>query len=161
MSQTLGDIIRALSSPQPQSPQQGGLGDLYREVLMRLMAPQQPPSPQAPQMFRPSPPYVSRGLIEPGNVDLYGQPEVRNPDGSISTVDSIGVGFGGHEYLLPRVTPDGRHLSSEDAIREFQRSRLHLGIFDTPDNATAYAQELHREYERGKYRDKSKSRKAR
>jgi hypothetical protein len=61
------------------------------------------------------------------------------------------VNFDGKEYLLPTVTPDGRLLSEEDAIREFQRTGRHLGVFDTPDNATSYARQLHEEYEAGKY----------
>lgn len=120
-------------------------------VLAQSDAPVRP-SVNAPPMFRPQQPYVSRGLRQPGNVDLYAQPEVKNPNGSISTVDSFSVNFDGKEYLLPTVTPDGRHLSPEDAIREFQKTGRHLGVFDSPDNATAYAKHLHEEYAAGKYR---------
>lgn len=90
--------------------------------------------------------------MEPGNVDLYAQPEVRNPDGSTSTVDSFSVNFDGKEYLLPTVTPDGRHLSQDGAIQEFRRTGRHLGVFGSPDSATAYARQLHNDYARGKYR---------
>jgi soluble lytic murein transglycosylase-like protein len=106
-----------------------------------------------------------RPLVE-GNVDLYAQPEVRNPDGSISTVDSIGLNIDGKEYLLPTVTPDGRHFANEAkeagasdigkavgdmAYEEFRRTGRHLGIFRSPAASTAYAKKLHEDYQRGKY----------
>ena len=105
-------------------------------------------------MFRQRP-YVPRGVIEPGNVDLYAQPAVPNPDGGMSTVNSFSVNFDGKEYLLPTVTPDGRLLSTEDAIKEFQSTGRHLGVFDSPDAADAYAKHLHEEYAAGKYRPRS------
>lgn len=86
-----------------------------------------------------------------GNVDLYAQPEVPNPDGSKSTVDTIGVNINGFEYVLPRVTPDGRHLDSEQAIDEFRRTGRHLGAFYAPEHASAFAGQVHDDYERGKY----------
>lgn len=92
------------------------------------------------------------GMVEPGNVDLYAQPEVENADGSISTVRSMSVGFDGAEVLIPQVTPDGRSLTPQEAIEEFQKTGRHLGKFDTPENATAYAQKLHEDYAAGAYR---------
>lgn len=88
----------------------------------------------------------------PGNVDLYAQPKVTNPDGSISTVDSSSYNLGGRETLLPSVTPDGRHLQTDDEIvNEYLRSGRHLGQFDTPEEASAYAERLHDDYARGRY----------
>ena len=95
------------------------------------------------------------GLIEPGNIDLYAQPEVANPDGTTSTVDSFSVNFDGLEYLLPTVTPDGRHLSPDEAVAEFQKTGRHLGVFASPDKATAFAKRLHEDYEAGRYRQRS------
>ena len=91
-----------------------------------------------------------------GTVDLYGQPIVPNMDGSASTVDSVGVEIDGLEYLLPTVTPDGRHFtgptSVDQAVAEFRRTGLHLGVFASPEASTDYGAQLHREYEAGKYR---------
>lgn len=129
------------------------------------------PTVAPPKLFDPRP-YVSHGLIEPGNVDLYAQPEVLNPDGSKSTVDSIGVNLDGREYLLPTVTPDGRHFVNEArkrgvpeseidrvvldmAINEFNKTGRHLGAFDSPEASDAYAKNLHEEYAAGKYRTRS------
>lgn len=93
-----------------------------------------------------------RGPIEPGNVDLAKQPKVRNADGSISTVDSSSYNIDGAEVLLPSVTTDGRHLSTPDEIvAEFKRTGRHLGKFRTPQEANAYAEQLHRDYASGKY----------
>lgn len=83
------------------------------------------------------------GMVEPGNIDLANRPVVHNADGSISTVRSIGANVGGKEVLLPTVSHDGAVLSNDDAIRLYQMSGKHLGIFDTPENSDAYAQSLH------------------
>jgi hypothetical protein len=124
------------------------------------MANQYPRIPDAPDYTaareRPRNPFIPdrpRGLLEPGNIDLSAQPEVRNPDGSISTVDSSSFNFDGREYLLPSVTPDGRHLRTpQEVVDEFKRTGRHLGVFDSPETATEYAKRLHDEYAAGKYR---------
>lgn len=88
------------------------------------------------------------GLMERGNINLGNRPVVRNPDGSISTVRSISVNFDGHEVLIPTVSDDGRILDEESAIEQYRRTGRHLGIFDTPENATSYAKRLHEEQAR-------------
>lgn len=103
-------------------------------------------------LAKPMPSHPRGGIYEQGNVDLYAQPSVPNPDGGRSTVYSFSVNFDGKEYLLPRVTPDGRLLSEDDAVNEFRRTGKHLGVFDSPLSATLYAKRLHDDYERGKYR---------
>lgn len=93
------------------------------------------------------------GQIEQGNINLFAQPEVKNPNGSISTVDSISIGIDGKEVLLPQVTPDGRHFhSADEAFAEYQATGRHLGKFDTPAAATAFAEQLHNDYAAGKYK---------
>jgi hypothetical protein len=88
------------------------------------------------------------GLLEPGNIDLNNRPQVRNPDGSVSTVRSSSFNFGGREVLLPTVSDDGRLLSDDEAVDLYRRSGRHLGHFSTPDAADAYAQQLHLDQER-------------
>lgn len=102
------------------------------------------------------PSHVTGGVVTPGTVDLYAQPEVPNPDGTKSTVDSIGVNIDGKEYLLPTVTPDGRHFTgpnaAEQAVQEFYKTGRHLGVYDSPLSSDLAADTIHQDYAKGKYR---------
>lgn len=87
-----------------------------------------------------------QGLLAPGNIDLTKRPQVKNPDGSISTVRSMSVDFGQGEVLIPTVAEDGsRILNNEEAIDQYKQTGKFLGRFDTPDNADAYAEALHKQ----------------
>lgn len=87
------------------------------------------------------------GMIRPGNIDLMHRPIVRNSDGSISTVRSMSTNIDGVEVLLPTVSEDGRIMSDQEAIRQFIKSGRHLGMFTSPDFATKYAEDLHKQQE--------------
>lgn len=83
-----------------------------------------------------------------GNIDLHNRPTLHNADGSISTVRSMSIGTDDGEVLIPTVGPNGEDLNEDQAISLYERTRQHLGIFDTSGEATAYAEQLHRDQER-------------
>lgn len=88
------------------------------------------------------------GVTEGGNIDLDKRPKVKNPDGSISTVRSASFNIDGQEVLIPTVADDGsRVLSNEEALEQYKRTGKHLGKFATPEDATKYAEELHKAQE--------------
>lgn len=85
-----------------------------------------------------------RGLIEPGNIDLNARPVVRNDDGTISTVLSMSFqDDSGREILVPMVSDDGHVMSEPEAVDNYYQTGRHLGVFDSPKAANAYARKLH------------------
>lgn len=81
-----------------------------------------------------------------GTIDIDNRPVVHNDDGSISTIRSISIGVDGKEVLIPTVI-DGKIVSDEEAIDHYYQTLdeghpEHLGIFDTVEEADAYAAEL-------------------
>src|SRR5207302_2927587 len=127
-------------------------GDQYSSSLF----PSAPSHPVPPTQTQPQ--TQPAGLVEPGNLNLSGRPVIQNADGSHSSEYSTSFGTDKGEVLVPTVvdgkflTPDGTKplKGSKQEQQMYARARdhyrqtgQHLGIFDTPENADAYATAVH------------------
>lgn len=81
---------------------------------------------------------------EVGNIDLNTRPMVPTPEG-IATVRSMSFGTDKGEVLVPTVHPEGRIMTDDEAISRYYSTGEHLGIFKTPEEATSYAEQLHKD----------------
>lgn len=92
------------------------------------------------------------GQYGEGNIDLFDRPVYRNDDGSISTVDSFSTNIDGVEVLLPTIGRDSNgkpiRLTEDEAVEKYLKDGKYLGKFKTPEEATAYAEKLHKDQEK-------------
>lgn len=83
------------------------------------------------------------GMISPGNIDLYNRPQVKNKDGSISTLRSISIDDeNGHSVLIPTVVGN-KVVSNKDAVSHYLKTGEHLGKFIDNMYADAHSYRLH------------------
>lgn len=83
-----------------------------------------------------------QGELEPGNIDLNKRPIVRNQDGSVSTIKSMSFEEDGRQILVPTLAPDGKEMTKDEAIKRYHDTGEHLGVFQRPEQATAWARRL-------------------
>lgn len=81
--------------------------------------------------------------LQPGNIDMSARPNVKNADGSVSTVRSIGIELNGEHILIPTVSDDGRIMSNQEAIDTYKRTGKHLGKFASDSDADSAGVSLH------------------
>jgi len=81
--------------------------------------------------------------ITPATMDATKQPMVKNPDGSRSTVSTMGFDIDGKYINLPTITPDGKRLTPAEAVAEYRKTGRHLGIYNNRAEGDAAAQALH------------------
>ena len=72
---------------------------------------------------------------------------VKMPDGKTATVRTMSFGEDGQEVLIPTVHPDGYIMEPQEAIAYYHKTGGNFGKFDTEEEATSYAQNLHKEHE--------------
>lgn len=82
-----------------------------------------------------------------GNIDLENRPLVYNEDGSISTVKTMGVNIDNEEVLIPTISPEGKVLSNEEAIKLYKETGQHLGKYKTVEESNYAAEEIHKQQE--------------
>ena len=122
----------------------GNFDDIIRQVL------DMPPPDKSGSLFQQGD--TAQGLVMPGNINIHRRPTVRNRDGSISTVRSMSFeDDDGRNVLIPTVIEGRGVVPADQAIQYYKQTGQHLGMFDTPENADAYAQSLH-EQQAGEYK---------
>jgi hypothetical protein len=97
---------------------------------------------------KPKPSFKVKGYT--GNIDLFKRPKVKNADGTISTLLSFSFQdpHTNKEVLIPRVgIINGRAgiMPERKAIDTYYATGKHLGVFNTPEEATAMAEFLHKQ----------------
>jgi hypothetical protein len=85
-----------------------------------------------------------RGQVEDGNINLSNRPVLRNADGTVSTIESITVGFNGVQVLIPTII-DGKRVSEKQAIEHYRKTGEHLGKFGSVKAAETFAKKLSKE----------------
>lgn len=83
------------------------------------------------------------GMIQTGNIDIANRPTVKLPDGRIATVRSASFNIDGKEVLLPTVSKDGKLWTDQEAVDNYRKTGENLGVFNSPEAASKYAQALH------------------
>jgi len=60
----------------------------------------------------------------------------------------MSINIDGKEVLIPTVSAiQNRVLTDEEAIAEYRQTGQHLGVFNSPQAATQYANRLHKHQE--------------
>lgn len=79
-----------------------------------------------------------------GALDTEGWQEGRGGKDAWSTLKSMSIGTDRGEVLLPTIDENGQKLTDEEAVKRWQETGRHLGLFDSPESATRYTNELTR-----------------
>lgn len=127
-----GRLLAALLHTYPSYAEHAG-DDGLRLALQSGHTPRSTASP-------PLPP----GMLRPGTINLTGRPVIPTPGqpGFHSSEISFSRGTDQGEVLVPQVV-NGKVVSQDEAWQHFRNTGEHLGIFDTPGHADAYANQVH------------------
>lgn len=80
---------------------------------------------------------------------------VKNKDGTISTVRTIGININGEEVVIPTVHPDGYIMSNDEAVERYKQTGEYFGKFKSVDEATKFSIGLHNQ--QAKFAEDSKT----
>lgn len=83
--------------------------------------------------------------IEEGNINLDNRPQVKNADGSTSTVRSITITDDKNRGILIPTVVGNKIVPNDEAIAHYKKTGEHLGIFDSEGAANVYGQKLHKQ----------------
>ena len=141
--QTAAQGPQATQMAAPMSQNNPYMKAAVRQMLPAYQRPVDPITAAAANMLRNN---------ARGNIDLYNRPQYRQPDGSISTVNSISIGDeNGKEILIPTIGRDaqGRPVqwTDDQAIDHYYKTGENLGKFNSIEEADRYAEDLHRQQE--------------
>ena len=97
-------------------------------------------------------PFVDNiGQYGEGNIDLYDRPIYHNPDGTISTVESVSFEDNGEWVLCTTIIfdehGDPAKLTEQQAYDYYYNTGEYLGKFETFDECEVYAVRLHEQQE--------------
>ena len=88
--------------------------------------------------------------MESGNIDLTNRPRIINPNGSVSSVRSIGITAQDGKFVLIPTAVDGRILLDQDAINHWKQTigpgkkyGDNLGVDDTQAASDARGGQLY------------------
>ena len=76
-----------------------------------------------------------------GNIDLRIKKPIKNKDGSISTVRTIGIEADGKFVNIPTVI-NGKVVSNKEAVDHYRKTGKHLGKYKTRKERDAAAKQL-------------------
>jgi len=76
-----------------------------------------------------------------GNIDLRIKKPIKNKDGSISTVRTIGIEADGMFVNIPTVI-NGKIVSNKEAVVHYRKTGQHLGKYKTREARDAAAKKL-------------------
>ena len=117
------------------------------EVLNQWITPIQESSARAQRVMQSinnvNSPLQVPGMKTKGNIDLDNRVRIENPDGTFSTIESMSFFVQGEgEVLIPTIDPSGKRLNEKEAKARYMETGEHLGVFETPQEATRFAKNL-------------------
>ena len=93
-----------------------------------------------------------KSQVAKGNIPLYDRPNIKNKDGSRSSIRSISIGTDKGEVLIPTASRGKPHsadyiMSNKEAIDRYKKTGKSLGTFRTIADANREGERIHKQQE--------------